>query len=448
MGKKWIAIILLCLFLLTGCSMDGLDPQSLMRPPRPTGEREEIHKVLERQAGSNFKLRYPRRGDYRSAIIMQDLTGNGKEEAIALYEEDDGEITIMFIGKRNNVWEELGAYTNPAAEVDMVCFGDVNSDGVKEIVVGWGSGLNNASNICIYSYAESTGKMSEISMNQSYNQMVVMDFNGDGYEEIFTACISTAEQPAYARLSRINNGQIETMGTANLDIGVTRYISVASGKLNEKESGVLLDGIKSSGTTAAYVTELLYWDQENQTLQSPFYNPNTQSADYVKRYTSVISRDVDGDGCLEIPIVTVLPGYTIPAPDNTYYLTNWYHYNCQEETLTRVNSMIINSADGYWFVIPDMWRDHVTVKTDADTKTMTFHEWIPPQNETDPGAIGGALLRIKVFTQQEWESENQNGEYTQLGQRDNFIYAVAILQSDNALSLLMKDIESAFGLIE
>ena len=89
--------------------MDGLDPQSLMRPPRPTGEREEIHKVLERQAGSDFKLRYPRRGDYRSAIIMQDLTGNGKEEAIALYEVDDGEITIMFIGKRNNVWEELGA---------------------------------------------------------------------------------------------------------------------------------------------------------------------------------------------------------------------------------------------------------------------------------------------------------------------------------------------------
>lgn len=110
--------------------------------------------------------------------------------------------------------------------------------------------------------------------------------------------------------------------------------------------------------------------------------------------------------------------------------------------------MIINSTDGYWFEIPDMWRDHVTVKTDADTKTMTFHEWISPENDTDPGAIGGPLLRIKVFTQQEWESENQSGEYTQLGQRDNFIYAVAILQSDNALSLLMKDIQSAFGLIE
>lgn len=35
---------------LTGCSPLGLDAQTLMKPPKATGERQEIYSVLEEKA--------------------------------------------------------------------------------------------------------------------------------------------------------------------------------------------------------------------------------------------------------------------------------------------------------------------------------------------------------------------------------------------------------------
>ena len=59
---------------LTGCSPLGLDAQTLMKPPKATGERQEIYSVLEEKANHQLTLRYPKAGEYRSAIVMKDVT--------------------------------------------------------------------------------------------------------------------------------------------------------------------------------------------------------------------------------------------------------------------------------------------------------------------------------------------------------------------------------------
>ena len=70
---------------LTGCSPLGLDAQTLMKPPKATGERQEIYSVLEEKANHQLTLRYPKAGEYRSAIVMKDVTGDSNDEAIAFY---------------------------------------------------------------------------------------------------------------------------------------------------------------------------------------------------------------------------------------------------------------------------------------------------------------------------------------------------------------------------
>ena len=42
-----------------GCSPLGLDAQTLMKPPKATGERQEIYSVLEEKANHQLTLRYP-----------------------------------------------------------------------------------------------------------------------------------------------------------------------------------------------------------------------------------------------------------------------------------------------------------------------------------------------------------------------------------------------------
>ncbi len=421
-----------------------MDLQSLMRPPRPTGEKQEIHEVLDAKVGS-YKLQYPYRGKHRSSIVMDDLTGDGIEEAMVLYQGlSDTGITVMFIGMEQGNWSEIGSYTSQATQVDQVCFGDINGDGRDEAIIGWGNAVNSASNICVY--AVQNGSVVETPLNLAYSEMIVMDFDGDGGDEIFTATISSTKQQATARLIRIREGVPETMGAANLDATVSHYIGICAGLINEYELGVVLDGMKSSGTGTSYVTELLYWDNENKILQTPFYDPNTLSANYMRRFTAVTSQDINDDGIIEIPIVNPLPGYTAPASDDTCYITNWHRYDNRENMLERVVGMVVNLRDGYSFVIPDMWREKVTTQADAEHSTLTFYEWIP-SDAVGNGAMGAALLRIQVFSEENWNKTGESEGVTEIKRSDGMVYTASVPVPENALALSLEDVANGFELL-
>lgn len=442
-----VCAVVLAAVMLSGCSATGLNPQNLMRPPRATGEKEDIHQVLESNTDGNLVLKYPRRGDYRSAIILRDLSGDKNEEAVALYQSgasngsDAAGITIGFVAKSDGEWKEIASFTNAAAQVDKICFGDVNKDGKDEAVVGWGSGLTGTATICVYSVDD--GKVSELSYTQPYSEMVVGDFVGNGSEQIFTSVITNGDQTAIARLLQITDNMVETLGSAHMDTGVTRYVSITAGLINEKQFGVVLDGAKGAGT---FVTELLYWDRENKLLKAPFFDAGTLSSNYTLRNTSAISMDINNDKIIEIPIVNLLPGYPAPAPDETGYLTNWHRYESKDNSMVRAMSMVINREDSYWFLIPDMWRGKITTQTDRESDSMTFYEWVTDQ-EGKNGAYGAALLKLQVFTEKAWNDGGNTANFSKLTEQNGMVYAASILQPDNALSLSISDVKSSFKLI-
>ena len=97
--KLICALLALCLFC-SGCSVMDLDTQNLMSPPKATGDKADIQRVIEESAGS-YTFKYPQKGDYRSAVIMHDINGDGTDEAVAFYKSNtpDGvsDITVIFI---------------------------------------------------------------------------------------------------------------------------------------------------------------------------------------------------------------------------------------------------------------------------------------------------------------------------------------------------------------
>ena len=49
----------------------------------------------------------------------------------------------------------------------------------------------------------------------------------------------------------------------------------------------------------------------------------------------------------------------------------------------RVMSTVNNSNDGYWFLIPDMWRGNITTVLDAEQRALTFYQWLPQETAED-----------------------------------------------------------------
>lgn len=442
MKLRAVAIALLLSLLLSGCSFAGLDAQTLMKPPKPTGEKADIHTLLASKAGDKMTLKYPRSGDYRSAIITHDLCGDLSEEAMAIYQKGDdvSGTNIMFM-KKDGKWKDMGFFNNPAAQLDKVCFGDLNGDGKDETIVGWGNSLSNTSTICVYYYKN--GKMNELKLEQSYTEMAVMDFDGNKRDEIFTANVSVGDQPALARLYSLKNNAAEIIGSCRLDSGVTKYTSVQTGLINEKQNGIVLDGMKSANTL---VTELIYWDEKNKILRSPFYDVNAHNANSTLRNTSVVSKDINGDRITEVPIVNLMPGYTGATAVDAAYLTNWHRYDTQTNTFIRVMSMVLNYSDGYWFLVPDMWRGKITTKTDTATRTITFYRWIPA-NKKSAGTLGDPLLKIQVFSQKEWQEGLGTAGFFKLMDSDNLVFAANCPSPEHALSLSTADVKNSFKLI-
>jgi len=443
MRRKAAALALLLCFLLSGCSFAGFDAQTLMRPPRPTGEKQDIHALLESKAGGKLTLKYPANGDYRSAIITHDICGDKTEEAMAIYQKGDESTgtNIMFM-KKDGKWADMGSFNNPAAQVDKVCFGDLNGDGKDEVIVGWGSSVSNTSSLCVYYYKN--GRMNELKLDQDYTEMAVLDFDGGGRDEIFTANVTVGDEPALARLYAMRDNALEIIGSCRLDSGVSKYMSMQSGLINEKQNGIVLDGIKSANTL---VTELLYWDKTTKALKSPFYDPKTQSANYTQRSTSVVSKDINGDKIIEVPLVNLLPGYTGTATDDAAYITNWNRYDTKTNTFIRVMSMVLNYSDGYWFLVPDAWRGKITTKTDTATRTITFYEWNADKKDPAKGTLGAALLKIQVFSEQEWGSGADTAGFFELLNNNNLVFAASCPSPGRPLSLSAADVKEGFRLI-
>lgn len=70
----------LCALLLSGCNALGLDVEDYLRPPKSTGEQEAIQQALEtyieahaeKGGVTDYILKYPKEGSYRSAFILVD----------------------------------------------------------------------------------------------------------------------------------------------------------------------------------------------------------------------------------------------------------------------------------------------------------------------------------------------------------------------------------------
>ena len=453
MGRRLLRTglgLLLCL-CLSGCSFSMLDAQNLMAPPKANADQQSIHQLLQGDR-TEMTLVYPKNGEYRSAIITKDFTGDGSKDALGFYALEDRSVAVQFLLKDGDAWRTAGTFQNTATQVDRVCFADLNGDGRQDVLIGWGSTAGTTGRTAAVSaYLFSEGEITEYPLG-TYGEMAVTDFDGDGVNEVFTIDKYLPPEgeegeasPAMARVYRFVDGQVRAVASVQADNSITNYTALSFGKLSSQLPGVAVDGAKADGSMT---TQLFFFDGQGslqnlpegvngENYQNPFSRPST---------TSFTCRDINEDGILEFPAVSLLPGISSDVtPDSTSYLVEWRTLDKNGDFRAVLYAMM-NPRENYWFQVPMWLRQQLSASNNTSTRTVTYTQ-VVDQEEGDQPLLGSPLFSIRVFTRSAWESRGQSSGYQQLAAQGDLVYGIQSLTQDDSGQRVMEEVRENFRLL-
>ena len=333
--------------LLPGCSFpmtENMQVEELLRAPRLSGDYGALQNALNDWLGESAQLKYPMQGDLLSPFLLQDLDGDGEQDAAVLYTTaQSSNVCIAFLQRdEENRWKVCQSIEGLADTVDNVRLAQLQDGSSMQMVVGYLASQGD-SYLAVYSYEN--GQVSAI-LEQSYEQYLVEDITGGGNQDLIL--MSTLEDGGVQieLLTVDRDGSFQQVAVMGLSADkFSGCASVAAGLGADGKRYLVLDGWTGiSGNNLA--TVLLRFDEESQQMipADQISTSELYSAS-LRNVPSLVSQDLDGDGIVEIPTqpdeagllnmsqsrrmdFIVWMDYTSPTPEKSFGLldeeTNCY----------------------------------------------------------------------------------------------------------------------------
>ena len=289
--------------LLSGCSLpmtENMQVEELLRAPRLSGDYGALQNALNEWLGESAQLKYPMQGDLLSPFLLQDLDGDGEQDAAVLYTTaQTSNVCIAFLQRdEDGVWTVRKSIEGLADTVDNVRLAQLQDGDAVQLVVGYLASQGD-SYLAVYSYEH--GEVNAI-LEQSYEQYLVEDITGGGNEDLIL--MSTLEDGGVQieLLTVDRDGMFQQVAVMGLSADkFSGCASVTAGLGTDGKHYLVLDGWTGiSGNHLA--TVLLRFDEESQQMvpadqitTGELYNAS------LRNVSNLVSRDLDGDGTVEIP---------------------------------------------------------------------------------------------------------------------------------------------------
>lgn len=379
-----------CSVFMAGCSFGG-SVDSLLSPPKLSEEQNAVYDALIRSAGKDIRLKYPRSGEYRSAFVFANIDSEPDREAIVFYEktgetEGGGNVRINIIDRRGGKWTSVYDHAGAGTGIDRILFSELGGSGRQSVIIGY-TLLSGERSVQVYDYEDGllTSKYSD-----TYSTMFTADLERDGKNELILIRPGNQMKKASASLVSIDpeSGEaLETSGVA-LDESATEFVSVAAGYVGKETPAVFIDGLSGGQLT----TEIIY--SVDGQLRNPLYLGESGLIEKTRRPAGYTCTDIDLDGVIEIPTLSLFPGYSEDSSGTKLYSTDWNIFD--NYSITKKYSSFYNIGEGYCFILPSRWDGIVTAKRDSATGEVVFCKF-----RTDLLNSTVELLRIAVASEEE-----------------------------------------------
>ena len=301
---RLVLCTLLC-FVLCSCQTvlpanEKAQVEELLRAPKLSGDYGALQTALNDWLGESAQLKYPIQGELLSPFVLQDLDGDGQQDAAVLYTTAQTANVCVAILQRDDAgsWQVRQSVEGLAETVENVSLAQLQDTDSCQLVVGY-TAAQNDHYLAVYSYQK--GTLSTI-LEQQYEQYLVENITGGSSQDLILMSTQEDGSVQIELLTADRKGSFRQVAVNGLSADkFSGCASVAAGAGADGRHYLVLDGWTGiSGNNLASV--LLCYDENSQQMvpatrisSQRLYNAS------LRNVPTLVSRDLDGDGIVEIP---------------------------------------------------------------------------------------------------------------------------------------------------
>lgn len=352
--KRILSITALALLLastLSGCLFKSAE--ELYSLPELSEDYTNLQDEIESLVTSGLEYAGPKSGDNTQAIQFQDLDGDGEDEVLAFFQEENSSDTkplhiYIYSKTEEDLYESVAEIDGEGSSFHSIEYVDLDGSGTLELVVNYQIS-DGVYSLCAYSIEDYTVTTL---MQSSCSSYVVTDLDEDEiYEIILLQQDSTGETGDRAEWYLNSGDSMSLEGSASLSSDIVTINRARSSKL-------------ADGEPAVYVTST--WGEEEEQLITDIFalqdgvltNLTLEEDSGISSSTlredsegEIFATDINEDGIYEIPLATELGTSDI-------WQVDWMQY-CLDGTAEKICTTLCapEIGDGWYLELPDTFWD-------------------------------------------------------------------------------------------
>ncbi len=416
--------------IFSSCSSGNIirPADSLLSPPLYYEEYADLVEAFNQKVNTEVIMCHPQSGDYRSAIVVEDIDSDGESEALVFYKKtDDPTVARMhLLDYIDGRWISRNDFNGYGTAVESLRVDDMDLDGAAELMVTWNTSASKV--LSLYRTLPRIGSYKEIS-NENCFLSELVDIDGDGRKELFliSQSNSTGVANRVAKAMKISGESVVLLGETKLDSNISSYANVKTEKASDEEPmRIYVDALKGEHQM---ITELVYWDSSKSELCAPFLDPETMTNIVTLRYEPIGCADVNNDGIIDIPVQSKIFGKgdnKLTIDTENIYLTEWTDYISSEFSV--VAYALINNSDGYMITLSKNELDQLGIRNYRSQNC-----WIVYNSDVE-GNSKGEMFSVLKIPKEKWNPKTY-GAYISIVEKDDGVVCVYITQTGKSFGV-------------